>query len=354
MLCWSNESSAPRPEFASAARTRARRYPCSLRKSTRSSKSTCVRPGACSGRSQRCAGSTSSGRTIFGSGCRLLLVMGNSSSGQFYNELAGDKLDPSPDARRSFAVAGVLGTLRLHAEPGEERPAPALCRGDLDRLGDAGGTDPTRLELHAQPDQTRERIVACGMLRPARQVLGISGLLAARLASQSLERRAAIQLQASGAHRATRQLGPGKQIAAAGARQLRLGAQELGLRGARIAREVIALERFEGLPRIRLPIGRQRAAGTAGALAPVARGASRQLDLGAALERPPAIDLVDQAADLAQAGVDLRAQRPKVLGGGLGVRPHLLRIGKHLICLLQGVAQIAKNAVRLGERALRR
>src|SRR5882762_534090 len=264
MLCWSNESSAPRPEFASAARTRARRYPCSLRKSTRSSKSTCVRPGACNGRSQRCPGSMSSGRTIFGSGRRLLLAMANSSSGQFYNELAGDKLDSPPDARRRFAVAGILGALHLHAEPGEERPPPALCGGDFDRLGDAGGADPAGLELHAQPDETRQRIVARGALPPARQVLGVPGFLAARLASQGLERRAVIELQARGTHRATRQLGPGKQIAAAGARQLRLGAQELGLRGARIAREVIALERFEGLPRIRLPIGRQRAAGTAG------------------------------------------------------------------------------------------
>src|SRR5688500_9702704 len=31
----------------------------------RSSKSTCVRPGACSGRSQRCFGSTSSGRACW-------------------------------------------------------------------------------------------------------------------------------------------------------------------------------------------------------------------------------------------------------------------------------------------------
>src|SRR5207244_5274202 len=109
------------------------------------------------------------------------------------------------------------------------------------------------LELPAQPDQTRERIVARGALRPAGQVLGVSGLLAARLASQSLERRAVIELQARGTHRAARQLRAGEQIAAAGARQLRLGAQELGLRGAGVAREVIVLERFEGLPRIRLP-----------------------------------------------------------------------------------------------------
>src|SRR6267143_3476072 len=264
MLCWSNERSAPRPELESAARTRARRYPCSLRKSTRSSKSTCVRPGACSGRSQRCPGSMSSGRTIFGSGCRLLLAMENSSSRQFYNELAGDKLDWPPDSRRRFTVAGVLGALHLHAEPGKERPPPALCGGDLDRLGDAGGTDPAGLELHAQPDETRQRIVARGTLRPAGQVLGVSGLLAARLASQGLERRAVIELQARGTHRAARQLRAGKQIAAAGARQLRLGAAELGLCGGRVAREVIALERFEGLPRIRLPIGRQRAPGTPG------------------------------------------------------------------------------------------
>src|SRR5204862_8178438 len=91
----------------------------------------------------------------------------NSSIGQFYNELAGDKLDPPPDARRRFAVAGVLGALRLHAKPGKERPPPALRRGNLDRLGDAGRTDATRLELHAQPDQTRERFVARGTLRPA-------------------------------------------------------------------------------------------------------------------------------------------------------------------------------------------
>src|SRR5574339_761599 len=65
MLCWSKHSNAPRPDCTSAARVRARRYSCRRRKSTRSSKSTCVRPGACSGRSQRCFGSISSGRACF-------------------------------------------------------------------------------------------------------------------------------------------------------------------------------------------------------------------------------------------------------------------------------------------------
>src|SRR5207237_10703157 len=110
-----------------------------------------------------------------------------------------------------------------------------------------GGPGPACPELHVPPDETRERIVARGTLRPARQVLGVSGLLAARLASQSLECRAVIELEARGAHRAARQLRARKQIAAAGARQLRLGAQELGLCRARVAREVIALERVERL-----------------------------------------------------------------------------------------------------------
>src|SRR5262245_14151224 len=67
MLCWSNDSSAPSPDCASAARTRARRYSCRRRKLTRSSKSTWVWPGACSGRFQLWCGSMSSGLTMLGS-----------------------------------------------------------------------------------------------------------------------------------------------------------------------------------------------------------------------------------------------------------------------------------------------
>src|SRR6267142_4551735 len=67
MLCWSKDSSAPSPDWASAARTRASRYSCNRRKLIRSSKSTWVWPGACSGRFQLWCGSMSSGRTILGS-----------------------------------------------------------------------------------------------------------------------------------------------------------------------------------------------------------------------------------------------------------------------------------------------
>src|SRR5262249_8241682 len=68
MLCWSKESSAPSPDCASAARTRARRYSCKRRKLMPSSKSPWVWPGACSGRFQLWCGSMSSGLTMLGSG----------------------------------------------------------------------------------------------------------------------------------------------------------------------------------------------------------------------------------------------------------------------------------------------
>src|SRR5262245_33612808 len=76
MLYWSNIRSAPSPECLSAWRARPRRYACSRRKSTRSSKSTCVWPGAWSGRSQRWRGSTSlsvTGRGLGASGFRAIV-----------------------------------------------------------------------------------------------------------------------------------------------------------------------------------------------------------------------------------------------------------------------------------------
>src|SRR2546426_2686925 len=65
MLCWSKTRSAPSPERASAWRVRPIRYACRRRKSTRSSKSTCMRPGAWMGRSQRWCGSSASGVASF-------------------------------------------------------------------------------------------------------------------------------------------------------------------------------------------------------------------------------------------------------------------------------------------------
>src|ERR1700674_1130779 len=46
MLFMSNTNTAPRPALAIASRERPRRYSCKRRKSTRSSQSTCMRPGA--------------------------------------------------------------------------------------------------------------------------------------------------------------------------------------------------------------------------------------------------------------------------------------------------------------------
>src|ERR1700681_2361601 len=57
MLFMSKTSTAPRPAFAIASRVRFSRYSCRRRKSTRSSQSTCIRPGA---------GSEATGNSAFG------------------------------------------------------------------------------------------------------------------------------------------------------------------------------------------------------------------------------------------------------------------------------------------------
>src|SRR5690242_16794694 len=75
MLYWSSRSTAPSPEAARARRARPSRWACRRWKSTRSSKSTCMWPGACSGRSQRWRGSTSSAltwRAVGGGGLRAM------------------------------------------------------------------------------------------------------------------------------------------------------------------------------------------------------------------------------------------------------------------------------------------
>src|SRR2546426_4996918 len=102
MLYWSNMRSAPRPERASAWRARPSRYACKRRKSTRSSKSTCVCPGAWSGRSQRWRGSTSSGVTGRGLGASCFRAMGVSSGRYFTSAcvriLAHGPRTPTPDS----------------------------------------------------------------------------------------------------------------------------------------------------------------------------------------------------------------------------------------------------------------
>src|SRR5438876_555844 len=61
---------------------------------------------------------------------------------------------------------------------------------------------------------------------------------------------------------------------------------------------------------------------------PPRAGALRQPDFGLALERPFAVDLIDQAGDLAHARIDLGAQRAEVRGGGLGVAARRFGVGE--------------------------
>src|SRR5215510_3088599 len=111
MLYWSNIRSAPSPECWSAWRARPRRYACKRRKSTRSSKSTWVCPGAWSGRSQRWRGSTSLSVTGRGLGASCLRAMAGLLSLLF-----------SIAALR----AGTLPQLGLESSPMDlERPLPS-------------------------------------------------------------------------------------------------------------------------------------------------------------------------------------------------------------------------------------
>src|SRR5215467_4482564 len=142
MLCWSNDSSAPSPDCASAARTRARRYSCKRRKLMRSSKSTWVWPGACSGRFQLWCGSMSSGLTMLGSGVFFGLaidVLGTTlrqkpkyatrppraapeNSGLWESQLPGEPVG----GRAAIPVGAVVGVV-----------PPVLDDEQLDRPGDA-------------------------------------------------------------------------------------------------------------------------------------------------------------------------------------------------------------------------
>src|SRR5712671_4184488 len=136
----------------------------------RSSKSTCVRPGACSGRSQRCFGSISSGRTIFGSGrlfftipppCAAILAA-SSALGETLNRLRGhlqlaarrEDLVPRVAVHRDPVALALREhfTLRLAGEAhpvGPRRraafaqPVDELARFTLERVG---GAEASRVE----------------------------------------------------------------------------------------------------------------------------------------------------------------------------------------------------------------
>src|SRR5258706_2235695 len=215
----------------------------------RSSKSTCVRPGACSGRSQRCFGSISSGRTTFGSG-RFALAMGLLER----RILLGDEVHPPPQARRRLAVAGILGTLRLHAQPREQRPRPALRRCYIYRGGDPRGIDVRLSERDRQGGKARERALVALVRALAGEIVAVGDLLRPRAGAQRLERGAVVELQRRGANGAACELRPREEVRATGPLQVGFDFVEIPFRGGRIADQVIALEGLHRLRRVELPV----------------------------------------------------------------------------------------------------
>src|SRR5215467_5993439 len=205
MLCWSNDSRAPRPDCASAARTRARRYSCRRRKLMRSSKSTWVWPGAASGRFQLWCGSISSGLTMLGSADFFGLAIdilgttlrqkpkyamrpraGLENSGPCESQLPGEPVG----GEAAIAVGAIVGVVppvlddeQLHRPRDALREALGVGRGhqpvlapcdDEDRAGDL-----RRGVLHRQRRGFLQRLGlasrmaahAEGLAREARQVL---------------------------------------------------------------------------------------------------------------------------------------------------------------------------------------
>src|SRR5919197_89185 len=226
----------------------------------RSSKSTCVWPGACSGRFQLCFGSTSSGR-----GCTLVRSTRLAIDCLLERQiLSGDEFDAPLDTRCGFAVPRVLGSLCLHAKPGEKRPAPALRRSNIDRIGNRCGSDPTGLELHRRGNEARKRLAASRMPAMTLQIFSIGKLIGASAVAERFEARARVVFEARGAHRAAHKLRTRDEIGAPGGAERLARAPKLCFSKARVAGEIGALEGLQCLRRLELPLRRAgRAAATA-------------------------------------------------------------------------------------------
>src|SRR5919201_4342061 len=126
----------------------------------------------------------SSGRICFGSGGRDFFAMAAPRGEPI---LAGDEFDAALEPRRCFAVARVLRALQLHAEPREQRPAPALARCNVDGGGDALWRDASRAQLHAVCNQPRKWIIAARAGGSSLEVVRVGELLGPRVRAQRLE-----------------------------------------------------------------------------------------------------------------------------------------------------------------------
>src|SRR5437667_6830203 len=126
----------------------------------------------------------SSGRICFGCGRGAFLAI-NPPRGR--EILAGDEFDAPLQARRRFAVARVLRALELNAEPREQRPPPALARGDINRSRDPLRRDRAGAQLDAKGDEARERLVGRRAWRASLQVLSVGKLFGSRAVAQRLE-----------------------------------------------------------------------------------------------------------------------------------------------------------------------
>src|SRR5712671_6648384 len=192
----------------------------------------------------------SSGRTIFGSGRRLLSAM----SFLARRILAGDQVDAAAHAGGGLAVARVLRALLEHAQPGKQGTAPPLGGGNRDCLLHERRRGGAVLQLYPRGDQPGQRIRGRGVLAASGKVFRVGQLFLAGAAAQRLEAGAIVELQAGSAHCASQQLRTSDKVFPARASELRPRAREFRL-GAGVPHEVILLESLQGLRGVELPVG---------------------------------------------------------------------------------------------------
>src|SRR5262245_4414711 len=169
----------------------------------------------------------------------------------------GNELDPPANPGDCSLVAALLGALRLHREPSQQRPAPPLRRCRLDRARTLLWTDRPGLQSHGRGDKARRGLFGRRARGSPGEKLGVRDFLRTCIRAQRFEPGTFVELQARGAHRAAKELRACEQVEPAGTRDFRFRERKFLLRDLRIACEVIALVLRERAARPELPIGRR-------------------------------------------------------------------------------------------------
>ena len=194
------------------------------------------------------------------------------------------------DVLRRLRIARLFGAQALHAQPGQQRTAPALVRGGGDGRVEQLRRGAARAQQHAGRHQLRQRVLdgghgagggrvragaGCralrfrqqgdvGRLRLAGQLGRIRAVGVCRVGLQGVKAGAVLEGQAGHARGAAQQFDARHQFELARAGHLAAGAPEFRLLDQGVAAQVGGLEAFDRTLRIHFPVRHGRAAGAGG------------------------------------------------------------------------------------------